>query len=228
MASSKNYTFVGNGDFKKITDCSNHIFINTSFGRVNSLDDYYFIETLFMADGYTDLKQVTDAKPIPGHTQEESQKIRSDKIALYSKVTSKEIILISNRSRINVEKGLLSLGIKYQKLKIISIRKIYWLCLKVGIKAGGIELSMLISWIKSIITNFKPLPAYRPSTSFAAMLIFNASLNYTTSFKLTGILKENSFYGKNLSKVNFKNIHEKTDLYLLKGLKSYRNITMET
>ena len=124
-SSDTNLMFVGSGDGDPVHEISNVVFINTSFSRTKKINGKYYIDTIFMADGYTDIKQVKNAKIIPGYSLEQSSQIRADKVALYSKLTVKKIIMVSNFSLEKLKIGLADLGITYENLLIISIRRLY-------------------------------------------------------------------------------------------------------
>jgi len=227
MLNKSPLVFVGSGGNTTLEQSDNAIFINTSFSRIKKKDERYVISNLFMADGYTDLKQVIDATAIPGYTSEQSKKIRLEKVNLYSTVSVKTLILISGRSREELEQGVDSLGIIYQEMKVVSLRDIYWRCLKLALKTRSFDIRRLVAWLFAIVVNSKPSAKFRPSTGLAAVLLFSETMDESVTFKLNGIQSPNSFYGKDLTQVNHKNVHEQLDLYLLEGLRRYREIKME-
>jgi hypothetical protein len=220
--------FFGNGDKTVVTSNSGSVFINTSFGRVTPIDDRYEISTLFMADGYTDIVQVKRAAPIPGYSIEESQHIRSEKLLLYSKVNTKNLFLFTSRSESEIISGLEKLGLSYEHLHLVSLRKLYWMCLCLSITARAFAFKIIVSWFWSVITNKKPSPAHRPSTGLAAVLMSHFDTDASRSFCLSGILSESSYYGQGRDEVNFKNVHAAVDAFLLDCLACHRKVEMVT
>tara|TARA_B110001450_G_C17484587_1_gene425665 strand:- start:6 stop:746 length:741 start_codon:yes stop_codon:yes gene_type:complete len=213
---------IGSGSSSTVSNInSNHLFVNTSFCRVIPENGTYNINRVFITDTYLNLRNVFEAKPIPGLSTEKSLRIRTQKIEMLSALIVDSVFMVTKIPQEKVLQGLKKLGVRYNNLTIISRRRLYWNCLKLMISSSNFSLIHFINWIFAFVTNKKPRPKFRPSTGLIALIISSVDIPSGSRIAISGVNTNTNIYGKNLKSFKSKNIHEETDALLLRYLTTF-------
>jgi hypothetical protein len=203
---------------------SKHVFVNTSFCRVIPENGTYYVDKIFITDTYLNLRDIFEAKPMPGLSNKKSLRIRTQKIEMLSALSVNSVFVVTKLSQEKVLQGLKKLGIRYNILTTISPRKLYWCCLKLMLSSRNFSFIHFMSWIFALATNKKPRPKFRPSTGLIALLICSVDIPFGSLLAISGVNTSTNIYGKNLKSFKSKNIHEETDALLLGYLTAFYRI----
>ncbi|MDC1470206.1 hypothetical protein N8474_00160 [Gammaproteobacteria bacterium] len=211
IINKKNILIVGSGSNEIIkSDFANTVYVNTSFVR-NPEYIHNEIAALFIAEGYFDVASILS---IPANKQ--LMKLRKDKIDAYQGISVTNIFTISSTPIVKIKKGLRELGIEYKNIIAIRHRQLYW-CLIQNF-FSKLNLSQLISYLKTSFIGRKPKPSLRPSNGMCAAIFFKYMLVSNPKIMLDGILGTNSFYGTKKDKYVLNNVHEAVDRIILKRI----------
>lgn len=217
---------IGSGSSSIVNNVNpKHLFVNTSFCRSTPENGAYNIDKIFITDTYLNLRDVFEAKPMPGLSSEKSLRVRTQKIEMFSALSVNCVFMVTKLSREKVSQGLKKLGVRYNVLTILSRRKLYWYCIKLMLSSRNFSLIHFINWSFAFGVNKKPRPELRPSTGLIALIISAVDIPFGSAIAISGVNTSTNVYGKHLKSFKSKNIHEETDAILLKYLTAFYRVT---